>query len=462
MELPPTPPASGYQSGGPREPFEAGEDLRLLGNLPFRRLLESRIIGQTAQNALLYALLILVVADSDSSLSSTLLVIAFMLPSIILGIPAGTVADILPKRLTLTLGYFLRAVIAASLIFFNDTLFHVYLLAAASATVGQFFSPAEAAVVPAIVRREQLPAANSLMILTLVLGQIAGMVVLAPLLIKAIGEEAVFVVCTLLFLAGTYIVGWLAHGFTRAQDEKPPAIGFAEATREGFRIIRTNRHAYLAIVYLIVAIALSRVLIILMPAYVTDVLDISPEDTVFVAAPAAIGAGLGLLLAPPLSNWLGAWRVVVAGFFFFLLGMIGLGFVVYVRDFIQSNLDFGISFVEDEVGVSSVITVTMLLAIPLGFAFTLTSVAARVVMNEQAPQEAQGRIFGVQMSLGDLMTLLPLLLVGLVADLVGVRATLLACAFAAVALAGYLTFSKRFGPPAEPTGVVPEPLPGTG
>ena len=457
-----TPPASDYRTGVPREPFEAGEDLRLLGTIPFRRLLESRILGQTAQNALLYALLILVVADSDSNFSSTLLVVAFMLPSIILGIPAGTAADLLPKRLTLTLGYLLRAVIAGSLIFFNDSLLYVYLLAAASSAVGQFFSPAEAAVVPAIVRRDQLPAANSLMILTLVLGQIAGMVMLAPLLIKLIGEEAVFVACVALFLIATYIVGWLARGFTKPQDEKTPSIGFAEATREGFRIIRTNRHAYLAIVYLIVAVALSRVLIILMPAYVTEVLDISPEDTVFVVAPAAIGAAFGLLLAPPLSNWFGAWRVVVAGFFFFLLGMIGLGFVVYVRDFIQSNLDFGISFVEDEVGVSSVITVTMLLAIPLGFAFTLTSVAARVVMNEQAPQEAQGRIFGVQMSLGDLLTLLPLLLVGVVADVVGVRATLLACAFAAVAVAGYLTFSRRFGPPEEPAGVVPEPVPGTG
>jgi MFS family permease len=300
------------------------------------------------------------------------------------------------------------------------------------------------------------------MILTLVLGQVAGMVLLAPLLIKAIGEEAAFVMATVFFLAAMYIVGWLARGFTGAPGEKEQGMGFRQAMGEGFRIIRSNRHAYLAIVYLVIAVALSRVLIILTPAYVTDVLEISPEDTVFVAAPAAIGAAFGLLLAPPLSNWFGAWRVVVAGFFFFLLGMIGLGFVVYVRDFIQSNLDFGISFVEDEVGVSSVITVTMLLAIPLGFAFTLTNVAARVVMNEQAPQEAQGRVFGVQMALGDLMTLLPLLLVGVVADVVGVRATLLACAFAAVMVAGYLTFSRRFGPPAEPVNVVPEPVPGTG
>ena len=134
----------------------------------------------------------------------------------------------------------------------------------------------------------------------------------------------------------------------------------------------------------------------------------------------------------------------------FWLWLVGMGLVVYVRDFIEANLDFGISFVEREVGVSSVITVSMLLAIPIGLAFSLVSVAARVVMNEHAPPEAQGRIFAVQMALGDLLSLLPLLLVGVVADVVGVRATLLASALSAIAVAAYLTFSRRFGPPEEP------------
>jgi MFS family permease len=220
--------------------------------------------------------------------------------------------------------------------------------------------------------------------------------------------------------------------------------------REGFRILQTDRRAYLAIVYLVTSLSLLKVLVILLPKYTENVLEISAEDTVYVAAPAAIGAAIGLVLAPPASRWFGAWRVVAFGFALFLVGLVGMGLVVYVRDFIKANLDFGISFVEREVGVSSVITVSMLLAIPIGLAFSLVSVAARVVMNEHAPPEAQGRIFAVQMALGDLLSLLPLLLVGVVADVVGVRATLLASALSAIGVAVYLTFSRRFGPPAEP------------
>src|SRR3990172_9919616 len=121
-----------------------------------------------------------------------------------------------------------------------------------------------------------------------------------------------------------------------------------------------------------------------------------------------MGAALGLVMAPAVTRWLGAWRVVAFGFALFLLGLVGLGLVVYVRDFIQANLDFGITFVEERVGVSSVITMTMILAIPLGLAFSLVSVGARAVMNEAAPQHAQGRVFAMQMAAGDFLSLLPL------------------------------------------------------
>jgi MFS family permease len=437
--------------------YDFRDDVTLLKNDKFRRLLQARLVGQTAQNAMIYALLILLVKESGSSVHSTLLVVALTIPSIVLGIPGGTIADMLPRRFTLTLGYLGRAGVAALLFYYSGDLFYIYLVVLAHSTIGQFFGPAEAATVPAIVRQDQLSTANSLMMFSLMLAQIAGMVVIAPILIKLISPDAVFIVAAVLYLIATYIIGWVASDFSRAQDEKPPSIGFIEATRQGFDILRTNRHAYLAIVYLTTGLSLSKVLIILLPKYTRDVLDIAPEDTVFVAAPAAIGAAVGLLIVPLLIKVFGAWRVAAGAFFVFGAGLVGLGLVVYVRDFIIENFDVGISLLEDNFSVPSIISVTMLLAIPLGLSFTILSVATRVVMNEQAPQEAQGRVFAMQMAVGDFLSLLPLLLVGVVADLVGVRATLLAAAISALLAAGYLTFSRRFGP--VESGPAPEPSP---
>ena len=302
----------------------------------------------------------------------------------------------MPRRFTLTLGYASRAAVAGLLFYYSSDLIYVYLLVLVHGSIGQLFGPAEAATIPAVVRRDQLPAANSLMTLALGFGQIMGLVVMAPILIKVFSPDAVFLVCAALFILATYIVALLARRFTPAQDERPPTIGFMEATREGFRILRSDRHTYLAMVYLTSATALSRVLVILLPKYTRDVLEIAPEDTVFVAAPAAIGAGVGLAIVPLVSKIFGAWRIVVVGFILYIAGLIALGLVVLVRDFIVENFDPGISFVEDDVGVSSLITVTMIIAVPLGFANTLVAVASRVVMNEKAPVEAQGRIYAVR------------------------------------------------------------------
>jgi MFS family permease len=426
------------------------EDIRLLSNPRFRRLLESRMLGQTAQNAMMYALLILVVEDTGSSVQSVILVAAFTLPGIVLSLPAGAAADVIPKRLTLTLGYFLRALIAAALIYYSDDLVYIYLLTAASSVVLQFFSPAEAATVPALVRRDQLTAANSWMVFILILGQIVGLVVMAPLLLKALDARAVFVACTALFLAATYVIGWMASGFSVYRQEKPAELGFVEATREGFRILRNDRRVYLSTIYLTTAIGLSRVLVVLLPKYTENVLNIQAEDTVFIAAPAALGAGIGLLLAPPLARFIGAWRIVAFAFGLFLLGLGALGLAVYVQDVIRGRFDLGtIDLGEETFGVSGSITVTMLLAFPLGFAFTLVSVASRVVMNQRAPPEAQGRVYAVQMALGDLLSLPLLLLVGIIADSVGVRTTLLAATVGAGLIAGYLTVSRQWGPSGE-------------
>lgn len=423
-------------------------DISLLRNHRFRRLLESRLLGQTAQNAMVYSLLILVVEKTGSSVNTAILVLAFIVPGMVLAIPAGATADFLPKHLTLTGGYLLRAAIAAALAYNHDNLAFVYLLAAASSSVGQFFSPTEAAAVPSVVRRDQLTGASSLMVLTLVLGQALGMVVLAPILLKIIDSQAVFLACAGLFVLACCVIGSMAGGFPKSEGPLMQARTLRGTAEEGVRILSNDRAAYLATVYLTTAGALSRALVVLLPNYTRNVLNIHAEDTVFIAAPAAIGAGLGLLWAPLLARLIGSRRSVVLGFVLFFLSVIALCVVVYARDFLRdhAHLEPGISFVEKGAGVSSVITVTMLLAIPLGFAFTLLGIAARVVVNEQAPLEAQGRVLAVQMALSDLLSLPPLLGAGIAADVVGERPTLLVVAVGTLAAVTFLTFSRRWGP----------------
>src|SRR3990172_7082324 len=185
------------------------EDIRLLANSRFRRLMEARAVAQTGQNAMLYTLLILVVNETASSIHSTLLITAWMLPAILIGVPAGGVADVLPKRAMLVAGYALRAALAAGgavMVLYVDDVWTLYLLVLAFSSVGQVSGPAEAAALPLLVRRDQLAGANSWMVLSLMVGQGAGAVALAPIVLKFIGAETCLAIAALLLAAAAFIV----------------------------------------------------------------------------------------------------------------------------------------------------------------------------------------------------------------------------------------------------------------
>jgi MFS family permease len=429
------------------------EHVRLLANDNFRRLIESRAVGQIGQNALLYTLLILIVNETGSSIYSTLLVTAFILPSILLGLPAGGLADVLPRRPLLVLGYLLRAALAVGMIISTDDVWTILLLVLAFSTIGQLTGPAESAALPIMVGRDQLAGGNSLFVLSVMVGQVLGAIVLAPFTLKLFGARVSLGVAAAMFLWAAFIVSLVTGLRARPVGEvlQKGEGGLVDALTTGWTVLRSSRRAFLALVYLTVVGTLGKALAVLAPHYTKDVLNIDTENTVFVVAPAAIGALVALLLAPPLARWLGALRVAAAGFVLYILGIVGLGLVVLVRDFLLENVQLGLAFVERQVGVSSVVTMAMILAIPVGFAATVVGVAAKAILNQEAPEGTQGRVFATQSAISDALSLLPLFAIGGVAELVGVREVLLVAALVAFLVGVYLSVSRRFGPPAQGT-----------
>jgi len=416
-------------------------DIGLLSNSRFRRLLESRLLGHTAQYATIYAIFILVVGEENSSLNAALLISVSLVPSVLLGFPAGFLVDFAPKRLVLTLGYIARALIALMLLTTDLGLYELLMLAAASSVAGQFLGSAEPATVPALVPEDRLPAANSLMILAHVTAQVIGLVALAPLLVKQVNADAVFASSAVLFAGAAVVTGVFARDFTPRSSAAAATDG-SGIIREQVEAFAYNRRAYLATAYLTITVVLSKILVVVFPAYAEDVLGIAPEDIVFVAAPAAIGAGVGIVLAPLLCR-LGAFRIASVSFALSLLGMLTLGFVADLRSVLESHLDLGIGFVEQEVGVSAVITVTMMLAIPIGLVLSVNNVASRVVLNQEMPQRSQARAFAIQSVVADLVALLPVLAAGLVADAIGAGTTLIAATSVAIALSLYVGLFRR-------------------
>jgi MFS family permease len=109
------------------------------------------------------------------------LLIVLALPTAVLGLIAGVFVDRWNRKHVMIISDGLRAVLTLGFVIaaVSEQLWLIYLLAFLHATVSSFFAPARSAVVPRVVPKEGLLAANSLSQMSVVLFRVLGTAVLA-------------------------------------------------------------------------------------------------------------------------------------------------------------------------------------------------------------------------------------------------------------------------------------------
>src|SRR5262249_10527020 len=114
-------------------------------------------------------------------------IVAFSVPALLFGAPAGVVVDRFDRRTVLWVSNLLRAVatgaFVVSLMIDPGALIPAYLLTFFIAVVGQFFTPAEGAAIPRLVRPKELINALALFNITFTMSQAAGLIILGPLVL---------------------------------------------------------------------------------------------------------------------------------------------------------------------------------------------------------------------------------------------------------------------------------------
>lgn len=135
-------------------------------NADFRRLWAGQAVSQLGSSASLVAFPLVAVTVLDASpFQVALLVAATWLPWLVIGIPAGTLVDRLPRRPLLiacdlaSAGLMLSAPIAAWLGFL--TIGHLLLVALLAGTAEVFSATAGQVYLPTLVEPDELPAANA-------------------------------------------------------------------------------------------------------------------------------------------------------------------------------------------------------------------------------------------------------------------------------------------------------------
>ena len=118
--------------------------------------------------------MIVVMELTDSGFYAILLVLSWVLPATLLSLISGSVVDSVSKRLLRTVCNGLRDGACFVFVLSAQGTLEVFELVIVLAAVGPFIGPAESALVPALVARESLTAANAFLNFMRYVAQIAG------------------------------------------------------------------------------------------------------------------------------------------------------------------------------------------------------------------------------------------------------------------------------------------------
>ena len=298
----------------------------VLRNSNFVKLWTAQILSQTAQQIVNFALLLQVARITASSTAVSGIIICFTIPAILFAAIAGVFVERNSKKVMLILTNVLRGVMVLGYLFINPdwgvgaVLPIIYIITLLFSAVSQFFNPAEASMIPLMVKKKELISANSLFNLTLPATQLGGFVVLGPLLLNTVFHDNftglyifIFVLC-LAAAFSTYLLPQDRPEETvaerRKKGEKVSVSGVAggaatiaksgykeaaEELAEGWRFIRHDPVIMSAIIYWSVAIAVFMMLGTIGPGFL-QYLNIDQSKLFYVLLPGGVGLVTGVLL----------------------------------------------------------------------------------------------------------------------------------------------------------------------
>ncbi len=390
-----------------------------LKNRSLQRLCGAQFTSLTATYAIYFASMALVEELTHSSTQMGLMILSSTLPGFLFGLMAGVVADRREKVEILIASNALRILVAllflAAVRFLPPTylLLAVYLSNFCLSALIQFVISAESALIPAFVTNDKLMAANSLFNLSSLASQGAGFILLAPLMLKLGGYQAVGLAGAIAYLIAVILLFPLPRERVAQAPKRGRTLGELLAElREGWRFIISDRLVLAATFQLTLILTVGLMLATLAPGFLARVLGLELADAVYMATPAGLGFGLGMVLVGRYGRLLSKERWIHLGF-------ISLSAALFV-----------LPFLKEAKGIS--LLLLLLVAFGLGLGFALIIIPAKTILQERPPEQMRGRVISTQLALGNAASTVPMPLSGGLADLIGIRKVILLIALIAL------------------------------
>ncbi|MBI2019673.1 MFS transporter [Candidatus Daviesbacteria bacterium] len=394
----------------------------VITNPGFLNLWVNQILVQLSFNALNFALIIWVFKLTDSNIAVAMLMVAISLPAVLWGLFAGVIVDIIDRKKIIMVIDFALSLLFFSLIFLKGNLLALLGITFLINTAAQLYSPAEASAIPVIVKRKQLLSANSVFSATLYSCFLLGFGLAGPL-ISHLGINFIFVLGgVLLGIAFLLSLSFPSIKTVAGKEEeklikvlsgkhyvKLWSFGISEI-KETIRLIRGKLPVLTSIAILAGVQMIIGTMAVLSPGFLEKSLQIKATDASYVLIiPLGLGIVIGGLLLGKFGQGLIRRRLVSRSI---LLGGLLL-FSVGIAPLISPAIRY---FHAPRPPLSKVLVAGSFL---IGIILVSVLIPSQTVLQENTPEEDRGKVFAVLGVAMAGLSLGPVLLSGLLADLFG-------------------------------------------
>jgi MFS family permease len=362
-------------------------NLRLIRQKDFSLLIFGKLVSLVGSNMLQFALSLYVLAITGSATIFASMLSISILPRLLLSPIAGVFGDWFDRKRTIVLLDFINSIIIGSfaliIIVEGDlTILLIYVLVILLEVTEIFFQSSMSAVLPSLVKKEELMEANSFNSLVMNIGNMLAPI-LAAFLYGAFGLKIILMVSSVSFALSAIIKTRINIPRSHKQPEKIDIKTFKTDLMEGVKIIKSNKLISTMIgLGTIINFSISPLLSIGLIYIIKEILKVN--DMQFGAFQMVLSASM--LLAPLFGGMIKKIKVGRLVFSSFMI----LAILVFVMSIFTSTfvLNASDSIIIPYAGL-------LFVSFIIGVVATVANIAIGTLFNQVVPLEMMGRTSAV-------------------------------------------------------------------
>jgi MFS family permease len=383
----------------------------LIGNQAFVRFWLAGFFVVLASWILFITMQVMVFDLTGSPFATGMILVCMSIPGVLLGPVAGVLVDRWIRKRVMAFGALALAVLLlAALPFARDvSVVTLYAIVFVQGVIMAFYTPAENALLPSLVREEDLAPANTFNAMNDNFGNIIGPSVGALLYVQ-VGFVATLAVCAVLFLAG-----WVVIASIQASGEATSVEATSGSTTAGLRAaarsvlcdlrlgldaVRSRAVLLVAVVAFGLYVLADTPLTAVLPAFVGGSLGVGPEAFGTMMTIRGITGLLGGVVIAAVSRRVPEATLLACGLFVY-----GASIATW--------------------GAINTYALGLLITLPVGLAAAAIRTGVFTLLQKASPPAMRGRVFGLVGTVNGTIGLGISLAAGSLGEVAGTRAVVI-------------------------------------